>query len=260
MKLKISCVSDAGRIRDNNEDMASVGMYLVRDNSLNVDKEVIGSESFCLLVSDGMGGHESGEYASQFTLETLRAFLLDKSLEHHDPVSDLALKIKDISASLNIKARERRQGKAMGCTLTGIVWMQGKTLLVNAGDSRTYRLRDGMLRQLTVDQTIHERDMVPLPAGKALYNCIGAGCDTEVYIQDISDRLMESDRILVCSDGLSDMLDDEVIERLLDEGSPEESSVALAEAAKRNGGADNITAIVADIFTNKTESTIWQSV
>jgi len=228
--------------------MASVGMYLIRDNSLNIEKESPENENFCLLVADGMGGHESGEYASQFTLEALRAFLLDKTLTHHNPVSDLALKIKDISASLNIKARERHQGKAMGCTLTGIVWMQGKTLLVNVGDSRTYRLRDGLLRQLTVDQTLHERDLVPLPAGKALYNCIGAGCDTEAGIQDISGRLMESDRILVCSDGLPDMLDDEVIERLLAEGSPEESCMALVNAAKRNGGVDNITAIVADVL------------
>ena len=78
MKLRISCVSDVGRIRDNNEDMASAGMYLIRDNSLNIEKEVTENETFCLLVSDGMGGHESGEYASQFTLETLRAYLLDK--------------------------------------------------------------------------------------------------------------------------------------------------------------------------------------
>lgn len=247
MKLKISCVSDVGLIRDNNEDMASVGMYLIRDNSLNIDKEVSEDENFCLLVSDGMGGHESGEYASQFTLETLRAFLLDKTLEHNNPIVDLKLKIEDISARLNLKAREQHQGKAMGCTLTGIVWMQGKTLLVNIGDSRTYRLRDGMLRQLTSDQTLHERDMVPLPVGKALYNCIGAGCDTEAYIQDISDRLMESDRILVCSDGLPDMLEDDVIERLLAEGSPEESTAALIDAAKRNGGVDNTTVIVTDV-------------
>lgn len=104
-----------------------------------------------------------------------------------------------------------------------------------------------MLRQLTSDQTLHERDMIPLPAGKALYNCIGAGCDTEAYIQDISDRLMESDRILVCSDGLSDMLDDDETERLLAEGSLEESCMSLIDAAKRNGGVDNVTAIVADI-------------
>ena len=153
MKLRISCVSDVGRIRDNNEDMASAGMYLIRDNSLNIEKEVTENETFCLLVSDGMGGHESGEYASQFTLETLRAYLLDKSLEHHNPIFELKLKIESISANLNAKACERHQGKAMGCTLTGIVWMQGKTLLVNIGDSRTYRLRDGMLRQLTSDQT-----------------------------------------------------------------------------------------------------------
>lgn len=248
MKLRISCVSDVGHVRDNNEDMASVGMYLIRDNSLNMDKEVSEDENFCLLVSDGMGGHESGEYASQFTLETLRAFLLDKSLTHQNPMSDLALKIKDISTRLNLKANEQHQGKAMGCTLTGLIWMSGKTLLVNVGDSRTYRLRDGMLRQLTTDQTLHERDMVPLPVGKALYNCIGAGCDTEAYIQDISDRLMESDKILVCSDGLSDMLEDDAIERLLACGSPEESCTALIDAAKRNGGIDNVTAIVADIF------------
>ena len=115
-----------------------------------------------------MGGHESGEYASQFTLETLRAYLLDKSLEHHNPIFELKLKIESISANFNAKACERHQGKAMGCTLTGIVWMQGKTLLVNIGDSRTYRLRDGMLRQLTSDQTLHERDMVPLPARQGL--------------------------------------------------------------------------------------------
>ena len=252
MILRISCVSDVGRVRDNNEDMASVGMYLIRDNSLNIEKDVSQNESFCMLISDGMGGHENGEYASQFTLEALRAFLLDKSLEHHNPIFELKLKIEDISARLNLKACEQHQGKAMGCTLTGIVWMQEKTLLVNVGDSRTYRLRDGILRQLTVDQTLHERDLVPLPVGKALYNCIGAGCDTEVYIQDISDRLMESDRILICSDGLSDMLDDDVIERLMTKGSPEESTATLIDAAKRNGGVDNITAIVADIFKNNT--------
>ena len=245
MRLKISCVSDVGMVRDNNEDMASVGMCLIRDSLLNIDKEVSDDESFCLLVSDGMGGHESGEYASQFTLETLRAFLLDRSVGQS--ASSLETKLKEISGELNRKAFEEHQGKAMGCTLTGLVWMTGKTLLVNVGDSRTYRLRDGLLRQLTTDQTIHERDMVPLPAGKALYNCIGAGCDTEVNIQDISDRLMESDRILICSDGLSDMLEDDALERILSEGNPEESASALADAAKRNGGVDNITAIVADI-------------
>lgn len=219
-----------------------------KDGSLNIEKEVIGNESFCLLVSDGMGGHENGEYASQFTLETLRAFLLDKSQEHGDPAHDLKARIGFVSLCLNRKAREEWQSKAMGCTLTGLVWMQGMTLLVNVGDSRTYRLRDGMLRQLTLDQTLLERDMVPLPAGKALYNCIGAGCDTEPLVQDITGRVMESDRILICSDGLTDMLEDEAVERLLQSGSPEESCAELVDAAKRNGGADNVTVIVADVL------------
>ena len=102
MRLKISCVSDVGRVRDNNEDMACAGMYLIRDGSLNIEKEVFGNESFCLLVSDGMGGHENGEYASQFTLETLRAFLLDKSQEHGDPAHDLKARIGFVSLCLNL--------------------------------------------------------------------------------------------------------------------------------------------------------------
>ncbi len=120
---------------------------------------------------------------------------LTKSQEHGDPISELKARIGFVSLCLDRKAREEWQSKAMGCTLTGLVWMQGMTLLVNVGDSRTYRLRDGILRQLTLDQTLLERDMVPLPAGKALYNCIGAGCDTEPSVQDITGRVMELDRI-----------------------------------------------------------------
>lgn len=248
MKLRISCVCDIGPARDNNEDIASVGMDLVRDEVLDIEQEINGDRAFCLLVSDGMGGHDSGEYASQYTLESLRNFLTDKSEERHDPVSELKDGIKRISAELNRKAGDLNQGKAMGCTLSGIVWKSGKTLLVNVGDSRTYILRKGRLRQLTTDQTIHERDLVPFPAGKALYNCIGAYCDTEPYVQDISGRLKVSDRIMICSDGLSDMLDDDRLEGILATGSAEECRSALVEASQGNGGIDNVTVIVADIL------------
>ena len=248
MKLRISCACDIGCLRDNNEDIAAVGQTLTRDGSLTTEREVAEDGTFCLLVSDGMGGHESGEYASRYTLEALLTFLTSASAEITDPPSGLKARIKEISDSLNREALGRRQRKAMGCTLCGIVWMKGMTMLVNAGDSRTYLLRDGKLRQLTSDETIHERDMVPLPAGKALYNCIGAFCDTKAYVQDISGLLQESDRILVCSDGLTDMLEDSRIESVLSGGSPEESRNALVNAAKRSGGIDNVTVIVADIL------------
>lgn len=248
MRLRISCVSDVGCLRGNNEDIASVGTRLIRDGSLDADKEISEDEAFSLLVSDGMGGHESGEYASQFTLEALTDFLFDRSSRHQNPALELKEKVEEISAKLNRKASEQRQDKSMGCTLSGIVWLAEKVLLVNVGDSRTYRLRNGKLTQLTSDQTLHERDKTPFPVGKVLFNCIGANCNTEAYIEETEDLLMDSDRILICSDGLSDMLDDGSMESILAGGSPKESCIALAEAAKKNGGIDNLTAIVADVL------------
>ena len=247
MKLDIYCISDIGCVRSGNQDMIGAGLYLIRDGEQGMSLEFGSGNSF-LLVSDGMGGHEHGELASSYTLEELRAAVYDPGRDWSRPERTLAEEIQRISTELDLKSVGMQLGKAMGCTLTGFVRAGGKTLLVNVGDSRCYRLRGGMLRRLSCDQTLHERDMVPLPEGKALYSCIGAGATPEPDIQDYGGRLLPGDRLLICSDGLTDMVDENDIELLLAEGQPSRAAGLLVEQAKFAGGRDNVSVAVADII------------
>ena len=124
----------------------------------------------------------------------------------------------------------------------GVVWYFGRVFLLNAGCSRTYRWRDGLLTQLTTDET--ERGLTGTPeASKLLLNCIGGGSKGNVKVEDITDRLLEGDMLLICSDGLTDMVPDEEIERILAEDM--EPAMGLIERAKDNGGEGNVSAIVA---------------
>ena len=138
----------------------------------------------------------------------------------------------------------------MGCTLTGVVWHYGKIYLINAGDSRTYRFRGGILRQLTTDQT--ERGITGNPqASKALLNCIGGGLTGKILSDDITSKIVEDDVILICSDGLTDMLTDDEIEAVLNEGVTEQGMAdGLAELLKEKacevGGYDNVSVILAN--------------
>ena len=139
----------------------------------------------------------------------------------------------------------------MGCTLTGVVWHYGKIYLVNAGDSRTYRFRGGILRQLSTDQT--ERGITDNPqASKALLNCIGGGLTGKVLTDDITNKIIDNDVILICSDGLTDMLTDDEIEALLNEGiTTDGMGQGLAEKLKEKaceaGGYDNVSIILAKL-------------
>ncbi len=246
MKLKIQALSKVGLVRDNNEDMLSVGGILVRDDALELPVVELDDESqFNLLVADGMGGHEHGERASQGLLEHLND-CFKNDLFHADSLeNELRSQVKAFSDRLNQEAMEEGQSRPMGCTLTGFVWSHGKTLLLNAGDSRTYRYRDGILRRITQDDTL--RDITSNPyESKALLNCVGGGAQCDLMVVDFSQRLLPNDTILICSDGLTDMLDDEEIETVLDE-SPQPVD-ELYEAACQRGGVDNVSIIVAKIL------------
>ena len=198
MRLDIFCMSDTGCVRSGNQDMAAAGLNLIRDGQTGFTRTIGEADNFLLLVADGMGGHQHGEMASSYALEELRAVILDRDRDWSDPGRLLTEEALRISTELNLKSAGMQLEKPMGCTLTGFVWAGGRTLLVNVGDSRSYRLRGGMLRRLTQDQTLHERDMVPLPAGKAIYSCLGGGISPETVIQDYGDKLLPGDRLLIC--------------------------------------------------------------
>lgn len=248
MKIRVFGRSDVGCVRDNNEDMILIGMFPVRDDERGEEQELSSDLRFCTLVSDGMGGHENGEFASEYCLIQLRSFILNKSLSWDSPEEAMQSILADISSELNAKSVESGLSRSMGCTLTGLLFIDGRLYLINVGDSRCYRFRDGLVRQMSVDQTLHERDGIAFPQGKALYSCIGAGSKPSLVLEDISERIMGGDRFLICSDGLTDMISDEEIETGLRYDSPEKSVNALVDTAKAAGGKDNVSVIVVDFI------------
>jgi protein phosphatase len=245
MRLGIQAVCDRGLLRDQNEDALSVNGLLLRDDAVDLTVDIPEEGFFYLLVSDGMGGHEKGEEASRFALEEMEEQF---SFHHIQPDSfedDVREAARYINFKLNRAAAEDGQQRPMGCTLTGVVWHYGRIWLVNAGDSRTYRFREGMLRQLTVDDT--ERGLTGDPeASKLLFNCLGAGADGLMSVEDLGGKLLEGDILLVCSDGLCDMVPDEGIEAALTEGATASDLLRLACDA---GGADNVSIILARVLT-----------
>lgn len=251
MKIDIQAICDKGRVRENNEDALSIGGTFLRDDAINLTVDVQENSVFYLLVSDGMGGHEKGEEASEITLDELKEQFAMNEIQPDTFSDDINEAAKYISYKLNNEAYDQGQSKPMGCTLTGVVWHYGKIYLVNAGDSRTYRFRGGILRQLTTDQT--ERGISGNPqASKALLNCIGGGLTGKILTDDITNKIIDDDVILICSDGLTDMLTDDEIETLLTEGiTTEGMEEGLAEKMKEKaceaGGYDNVSIILAKL-------------
>lgn len=243
-KLEIQGLSQVGMVRTNNEDMISLGGILIRNDELSFPIQLDDESQFHLLVSDGMGGHEYGERASQGLLEHLVNCFKEDLFKPESIEDDLRFQVKAFSDQLNWQAAEEGQRMPMGCTLTGVVWSQGKVYLLNAGDSRTYRFRNGILRQLTQDETMRAITGNPYDS-KGLVNCIGAGSEGHLHVMEITDRLSESDQLLICSDGLTDMVPDEDIEKILAES--EEPADDLYALACRNGGEDNVSIIIAQL-------------
>ena len=243
MKLDIQAVCHKGLVRDNNEDAISVGGLFLRDDSASLRVDVPQDGFFYLLAADGMGGHENGEEASGFALAEIKEQLNLHQISPDSFEDDVREAARYIAFKLNSAAAERGQTRPMGCTLTGVIWHYGRVWLVNAGDSRTYRFRGGMLRQLTTDET--ERGITGDPsAGKLLLNCLGGGCQGRLAVDCLDGKLFEGDILLICSDGLCDMVPDEAVEAALSEGAGADDLLRLA---CENGGADNISIILAKI-------------
>ena len=213
MRLAIQAICDRGLLRDRNEDALSVNGLFLRDDAVELTVEI---------PEEGFFYH-----------------IRPESFE--DDVREAA---RYINFKLNRAAAEDGQQRPMGCTLTGVIWHYGRTWLVNAGDSRTYRFRDGLLRQLTTDET--ERGITGDPdASKLLLNCLGGGAEGRLAVDDLEGKLLEGDLLLVCSDGLCDMVSDEEIEAALADGATASDLLRLACEA---GGTDNVSIILARVI------------
>jgi PPM family protein phosphatase len=219
--------------------------------SLNEDSFLAAPPLF--LVADGMGGHQAGEVASATVIDEFARLAGRPSLS-----------IDEVQSALRV-ARDRVEslppggGAGAGTTLAGVsiadVDGEGYWLAVNLGDSRTYRLSDGVLEQVSVDHSVVQEliDSGQLDAATAardarrnvITRAIGAGSDSEPDYWLLPAE--EGDRILICSDGLPTEIDDALIDHVLrSEAHPQAAADRLVREAVAAGGRDNVTALVVD--------------
>ncbi|MGF1509498.1 MAG: PP2C family protein-serine/threonine phosphatase [Myxococcota bacterium] len=253
MSIDVAGRTDPGRRRPKNEDQYLIAglepEVVVFDASF---RSTLGDPSrasppLVMAVADGMGGHGGGDVASRVVMQAvLRGF------EHKD---DLQQIISDAQRDLDDEAQQRPDHPTMGTTLT-VVQVDPPGLVVgHVGDSRAYLLRDGNLEQLTTDHTLAEQlkrelrsdqDTGPdSPMHHILYNALQAHSDREpkpdVFRLDIRDE----DVVMLCSDGLTKEVPEDVILRGLAEGTTSRAIVdRLVTTARDAGGSDNITVVV----------------
>lgn len=233
MKLNYTVASDRGLVRGNNEDSAYAGPYL-------------------LALADGMGGHAAGEVASQLMINHLK--VLDADPADTDILAILGSIADEANEAIAKEIEERPETAGMGTTCTALLFDGTRFGLLHVGDSRGYRLRDGKLERITRDDTyvqslvdegeLDQEDVSTHPQRSLILKAY-TGHPVEPGLSYVEARV--GDRLLLCSDGLSDPVTHETIQTALGQGTPREAAHRLIELALRSGGPDNITVVVADV-------------
>lgn len=241
--LRSGSATDVGRVRGSNQDL-----HLVSDN--------------LFAVADGMGGHAGGEVAARDAIEALqRAFRADPSLE------GLRHAVFEANTAVWRHSQQANDLRGMGTTLTALALVpdeQGDDVLAlaNVGDSRAYLYTDGGVAQVTADHSLAEEkvrhgelteaEAAVHPHRHILTRALGIAPDVEVDVWAL--RLRTGDRVLLCSDGLSNEVSTEGIGRVLATVlDPTTAAQALVAQANEHGGSDNITAVVVDVMAGGVE-------
>jgi PPM family protein phosphatase len=237
MRLVFAAATDVGRMRKNNEDS-----YL--------------SAEPVAAVADGMGGHSAGEVASTIAIEELAALGERGPWENETAATD-DLKQAILRANRRIRgmAASDRKLNGMGTTLVALLQDGDMVHVANVGDSRGYLLRQGELSQVTVDHSLVQelvddgrlspKDAERHPQRSVITRALGI--DPEVEFDLFTYKLQVGDRLLLCSDGLSDVVEPTQIRNvLLRVRSPQKAARQLITVANEQGGPDNITVIVVD--------------
>jgi protein phosphatase len=230
MKVRVGAKSDIGRARERNEDS-----FIIR--------------APLFAVADGMGGHRGGDVASAMALETLQ------EVDAGSQPGALIEKVKLANGRVLERGEADRDLQGMGTTLTAVLADGDKAHLVHIGDSRAYLLREGEFRQVTRDHTLVQRmvDEGRLTRDEADHHpqrsilTRALGVEAEAEPDPITLDLLPGDRLMLCTDGLTGMVDEERIREVLEsERDPQQACDRLIDEANAAGGEDNITVIVLD--------------
>ncbi len=237
--LKTFSMTDIGRKRKANQD------YVYSS------ERPIGKLPNLFVVADGMGGHNAGDYASRVAVETIVERIADSP--EQDPLCVFDMAIRFANTRIRELALESPELEGMGTTVVAASCLDGCLFVANVGDSRLYVVNRSGIRQVTRDHSWVE-EMVRRgglgreearnhPDKNIITRAVGA--DDTVKADFFTVRLEQDDKILMCTDGLTNMLEDEEIRMILD-GARDivEKAEALVRAANENGGKDNISVIL----------------
>ena len=260
-------LTDKGKVRATNEDQFLIAELTkamrVWQTSLPEPKVQVGEErAHLFLVADGMGGHRGGERASalavvaieHFTLNTFKWFMGTNSTDAQRVLAGFQSALSQADARIFDEAAEHPELRGMGTTVTMAFHLGRQLCVVHAGDSRAYVHRNGELHQLTRDHTLMA-DMVNSGAIRpdevaghrlrhVITNVVG-GPELGVDVESRALEVQAGDRLLLCSDGLTEMVTNEAIAATLDaEPAPEAAAKRLLALANDGGARDNITVLI----------------
>ena len=249
MLLKINLNSNVGCVRQKNEDIILLGSELFRDNTHAEDIELGDNVRFAIIVADGMGGHSGGEIASEYAVQYFCDFV--QELPAGLGVEELSEELKTWTAKAhqNILKQgiENPEYNEMGTTFAGLLFYEKIVLALNIGDSRVYRYRNEVLKQITKDHSMRELTGDKTMPSNQIYNSLGAGETAFIDIKDLTEQVYNDDVFMICSDGLCDMVSDEEIEKVLSNRASADDLVSIACQA---GGKDNVSVIVLSVNSN----------
>lgn len=243
LKLAVYGISDVGLAREHNEDSIS----------WDIDLGLI-------MLADGMGGHNAGEVASDMAVSAIHDALLDVLTP--DMLAANVIKCEDAvresvvyaNEEIHEQAHARIECAGMGTTLVLALFHDNNITYAHVGDSRIYRIRNGEIKQITQDHSLvqemvdngylSEEEAMLSTSRNLITRALGIAPEVEVDVT--SDELDDEDIYILCSDGLSDMVNDADIRRIVTEYRPnlEKAAEALVNQANQNGGSDNISVIL----------------
>ncbi len=244
--MKTFSMTHIGQRREMNQDY----MY--------TSETAVGNLPNLFLVADGMGGHAAGEYASRFTVEKLVEKIKESS--QTEPVALMKEAVEQVNAMLLAEANADRAKAGMGTTIVAATVIGEKLYAANVGDSRLYVINEESITQITRDHSLVE-EMVRLgemnkedakdhPDKNIITRAIGVMPEVAPDFFEIS--LKDQDMILMCSDGLTNMIDDIDIKKIvLGQRDIVEKAEKLVETANQNGGRDNITVVLVEPFSDE---------
>jgi PPM family protein phosphatase len=256
MTLEYFSATDTGRARNNNED------------SVAIDED-----SALIVLADGMGGYNAGEVASGMATSFIKTELGRWLQEAAGSATDSDVRramdicVDNANRAIFNAANSNPQYAGMGTTLVVGTFREGRLLLGHVGDSRGYRYRGGRLAQITHDHSLLQEqidaglitpEQAAFSANKNLVTR-AVGVEDTVLLETHLHEVLPGDLYLLCSDGLSDMLDDNSIAQVLaaNDSSPEAAGHALISAANEAGGKDNIAVVLVRVRGQAQASRSW---